>query len=448
MNAMKSQFRLEKLLCLVILQSLLLNGCAEDDDTLAPESRVEEPMNLGSEEESSDNENEEESEDAQTDEEEGEDAQTDEEEDATQSTDDGSSPDATENDTEEAELLSIAATATANPELSTLVEAATATDLVEILSKDEGTYTVFAPTNAAFDALPEGTLEGLLEDTETLLQILLYHALPEVVLEEALATKQFVQSLTQLEISVEVVDNGVVLNGTAAVTSTDILCSNGVIHIIDAVLLPPTTEEEGGEATEEEGGEDTEEEGGEATEEEGGEATEEEGGEATEEEGGEATEEEGGEATEEGGEATVVEGCTNEDAENFDSEATIDNGTCTFVVTFQLETGCSDIDTAAGVFFNSADTGWCGDCDPMTFDSESGVWTYQASITEGEFEYKYRIGSTWETLDATEDAACTTVTADGQFTNRILIVTEETIVAPVAFGSCDSCPVSSEEGGG
>ena len=162
------------------------------------------------------------------------------------------------------ELLSIAATAAADPQFSTLVEAATAAGLVETLG-GEGEYTVFAPTNDAFAALPEGTLDDLLADTNALTTVLLYHAVAGTVLAEEVVTLTSATTLATADIAIEVVDGGVVLNGNVNVTATDIVCSNGVIHVIDGVLLPPAGGEEGGEATTEEGGEATTEEGGEAT---------------------------------------------------------------------------------------------------------------------------------------------------------------------------------------
>ena len=155
------------------------------------------------------------------------------------------------------ELLSIAATASANEDFSTLVAAASAAGLVETLDSPDSDYTIFAPTNAAFDALPEGTLDALLEDTEQLTGILLYHAVAGTVLAETVVTLEAATTLAGADITIEVTDDGVVLNGSVNVTATDILCSNGVIHVIDAVLLPPTeSEEEGGEGAEEEGGEE------------------------------------------------------------------------------------------------------------------------------------------------------------------------------------------------
>ena len=120
-----------------------------------------------------------------------------------------------------------------------MVEAATAAGLVETLSAP-GEFTIFAPTNDAFDALPAGTLDALLADTDGLTAVLLYHAVSGVVLAEDVVALEAATTLNGADITIEVTEEGgVVLNGTVNVTATDILCSNGVIHVIDAVLLPP-----------------------------------------------------------------------------------------------------------------------------------------------------------------------------------------------------------------
>ncbi len=136
-------------------------------------------------------------------------------------------------------LLTIAETATANPDLSILVEAATLTGLADPLSKNDSEYTIFAPTDAAFEALPEGTLDALLANTDALAQILLYHAVFQTFMSEDLMALETVEVLTALSIDLEVVDGVLVLNGVAKVTEADIACSNGVIHIIDTVLTVP-----------------------------------------------------------------------------------------------------------------------------------------------------------------------------------------------------------------
>ena len=119
---------------------------------------------------------------------------------------------------------------------NTLVAALDAADLVETLSGD-GTFTVFAPTDDAFAALPEGMLEELLADPETLKQILLYHVVGDVVMADTVVTLDEAETLEGSKVEIEVVDGKVFVNDSQ-VTSTDIEASNGVIHVIDKVLVP------------------------------------------------------------------------------------------------------------------------------------------------------------------------------------------------------------------
>ena len=125
---------------------------------------------------------------------------------------------------------------------STLVTALQAADLVETLQSD-GPFTVFAPTNDAFAALPEGTLETLLkpENKEMLQGILLYHVAEGSVMASQVVELDEVMTVYGETVDVEVED-GTVMIGDATVVITDIEASNGVIHVIDSVLLPPTDE--------------------------------------------------------------------------------------------------------------------------------------------------------------------------------------------------------------
>ena len=140
-----------------------------------------------------------------------------------------------------AEAGTIVEVAQGNADFSTLVAAVVAADLAETLSGD-GPFTVFAPTNAAFDALPEGLLEKLLlpENKEVLVSILTYH----VVSGEVLAADVTAGDVATVEGSTIAVttDGGVKLNDAATVTATDIDASNGVIHVIDQVIVPPTVD--------------------------------------------------------------------------------------------------------------------------------------------------------------------------------------------------------------
>ncbi len=130
--------------------------------------------------------------------------------------------------------------AAGNPDFSTLVAAVTAAGLGETLA-GEGPFTVFAPTNAAFAALPAGTLDSLLlpENKDKLTAILTYHVVPGKVMAADLpATATDVATVNGKNVSVVAGADGATING-AKVTSADIEASNGVIHVIDTVILPP-----------------------------------------------------------------------------------------------------------------------------------------------------------------------------------------------------------------
>ncbi len=134
-------------------------------------------------------------------------------------------------------LLDIVDTAVAAGSFNTLATALAAAELIDAL-KGEGPFTVFAPTDEAFSALPEGTLEALLADPAgDLKQILLYHVLEGQVLAEAVADGLVVETLQGGTVRFSLVDGAPRINDSS-ILSTDILASNGVIHVIDAVLLP------------------------------------------------------------------------------------------------------------------------------------------------------------------------------------------------------------------
>jgi uncharacterized surface protein with fasciclin (FAS1) repeats len=134
----------------------------------------------------------------------------------------------------------IVAVASGNADFSTLVAAIQAAGLVETLQGD-GPFTVFAPTNAAFDALPEGLLAKLLlpENVDVLIAILTYH----VVAGNVMSTDVTAGDVATVEGSTIAIttDAGVQVNG-ANVVAVDVLASNGVIHVIDAVIVPPTVD--------------------------------------------------------------------------------------------------------------------------------------------------------------------------------------------------------------
>jgi len=141
------------------------------------------------------------------------------------------------------ESQTIAEIATGNPEFSTLVAALGAADLVGPFdSCDDAKTTVFAPTNAAFAAALTSlgmTADELLADKELLTSVLTYHVVAGAVDAATVVTLTKATTLNGKDITIAVVDGKVVLNGNVNVTTTDIKACNGIIHVIDAVLLPP-----------------------------------------------------------------------------------------------------------------------------------------------------------------------------------------------------------------
>lgn len=122
----------------------------------------------------------------------------------------------------------------------TLVTAVQAAGLVDTLQGD-GPFTVFAPTDDAFAALPAGTLEALLADTDTLTKILTYHVVPgKVMAADVVGMNGQEAGTVQGENVMVKVDGGNVMINDANVIITDIEASNGVIHVIDKVIIPPT----------------------------------------------------------------------------------------------------------------------------------------------------------------------------------------------------------------
>jgi uncharacterized surface protein with fasciclin (FAS1) repeats len=119
----------------------------------------------------------------------------------------------------------------------TLAAALEAAGLVDTL-KGDGPFTVFAPTDEAFAKLPAGTVEGLLKDPKALSYILLYHVVPGKVMAADVVNLTAADTALGKPISIKVEDGKVFING-AQVTATDIAASNGVIHVIDSVILPP-----------------------------------------------------------------------------------------------------------------------------------------------------------------------------------------------------------------
>ena len=139
----------------------------------------------------------------------------------------------------QAEEKTIVGIAVGADNFKTLVAALKAADLVEALD-GKGPFTVFAPTDAAFEKLGKETIEAVLKDKEKLTSILKYHVVSgKVMAADAIKIDgKNAKTLSGKTFKIEVVDGGVVLNGKVKVIKTDIKASNGVIHVIDAVLLP------------------------------------------------------------------------------------------------------------------------------------------------------------------------------------------------------------------
>lgn len=151
---------------------------------------------------------------------------------------------------ESAPAMSVVGVAAANEDFSTLVTAVQAAELVETLDGD-GPFTVFAPTNAAFGKLPEGTVESLIqpENKEQLTTILTYHVIPgeydAASVLEAIASSGGSFSVATVQgsmLTLSVSDGNVVLTdaqgNTSKVIMADVAASNGIIHVIDTVVLP------------------------------------------------------------------------------------------------------------------------------------------------------------------------------------------------------------------
>jgi transforming growth factor-beta-induced protein len=129
-------------------------------------------------------------------------------------------------------------TAIAAGEFKTLAAALTAADLIDTL-KGEGPFTVFAPTDEAFSKLPAGTVENLLkpENLDQLTAILTYHVVPGAVTADQVVDLTEAATVNGQSIDISVAASNVMVNG-ATVVAADIMASNGVIHVIDSVILP------------------------------------------------------------------------------------------------------------------------------------------------------------------------------------------------------------------
>jgi uncharacterized surface protein with fasciclin (FAS1) repeats len=139
----------------------------------------------------------------------------------------------------QAKAADIVETAASAGNFTTLLAAVEAAGLADVL-KGEGPFTVFAPTDAAFEKLPQGTVESLLEprNREQLQEILTYHVVPGRIMSSDLAGQSTTaETVEGGELEIDATGSGVMVEG-ATVTQADIAASNGVIHVIDQVMLP------------------------------------------------------------------------------------------------------------------------------------------------------------------------------------------------------------------
>ncbi len=129
-------------------------------------------------------------------------------------------------------------TAVAAGTFNTLAQALTAAGLVETL-KGAGPFTVLAPTDEAFAKIPAKDLEALLADKDALTKVLTYHVIAGNVPASTVTTLTEATTVEGSKITIKVVDGKVMLNDASEVTATDIAATNGVIHVINTVLMPP-----------------------------------------------------------------------------------------------------------------------------------------------------------------------------------------------------------------
>lgn len=135
-------------------------------------------------------------------------------------------------------MKNLVETAASNDAFKTLVAAVKAAGLLETLA-GKGPFTVFAPTDEAFAKLPDGTVESLLkpENKEKLISILTYHVIPGKVMSKDIKPSQMVKTVNGQQVSIKLSYGKVSVEG-ASVTAADVEADNGVIHIIDTVILP------------------------------------------------------------------------------------------------------------------------------------------------------------------------------------------------------------------
>jgi uncharacterized surface protein with fasciclin (FAS1) repeats len=132
----------------------------------------------------------------------------------------------------------IVGVAAGDPQFSTLVKLVKSAGLAGTLSK--GSYTVFAPTNAAFAKVPKSTLNALAKDKAKLKAVLTYHVVKGRVPASKVVKLKSAKTVNGASVKISVRGGKVYLNGSTRVTKTDIKASNGIIHVINKVLLPPS----------------------------------------------------------------------------------------------------------------------------------------------------------------------------------------------------------------
>ena len=137
-------------------------------------------------------------------------------------------------------LPDIVDTAIADGNFTTLVQALTAADLVETL-RGEGPFTVFAPDDAAFAKVDATTLTNLIADVPNLTKVLLFHVVSGKLMAADVVAETELTSVEGSPLAIVVAGSTVTID-VATITATDIECSNGVIHVIDTVMIPPTVE--------------------------------------------------------------------------------------------------------------------------------------------------------------------------------------------------------------
>lgn len=133
----------------------------------------------------------------------------------------------------------IVGVASSDPQFSTLVKLVKSAGLAGTLSK--GSYTVFAPTDAAFAKVPKATLNALAKDKAKLKSVLLYHVVKGRVPASKVVGLKSAKTVEGSSVKIAVKGGKVYLNGSTRVTKTDVKASNGIIHVIDKVLLPPAS---------------------------------------------------------------------------------------------------------------------------------------------------------------------------------------------------------------